>query len=229
MKIAISILLIPFIIWNLTVNPIIGVIMVAIYVLFLDKFYSGLFIGAITYIILLPALFNTITHMSEEYTDIINNGGELNALQVWNVYGLHLAMATVAYPLFPEAATETLLMHFPKDPGTVITIDDDFFLKSERFQNAIKKSDKGWIGWSSNDFHAYSKEARVALALSPTYYEKVGYTYETTTFIRYRPDQNVKLIVTEHFTLGINEAIFYYLQQKGLLFKYKMKWKAINI
>ena len=227
MKIALLIILTPFIIWNLTINPVVGLVLIGIMVFFRKKIYKGIAVGIAAYIIMLPFVFNSITGMSAKYSKLINEGKDLNVIQVWNIYGLHLTMTVTALPLYPEVALETAIMHIPKKKNDTIVINSDFFLKSKKFRDAIKRSDSGIVRWKQADFNITSDEARVALALAPTRYRKLpDGRYETSILVGYNPKAWATFIDTKYVKLSVSEALFNYLEKKGLLFRYVAVWRS---
>ena len=224
MKYAIAAVLIPFIIWNLTVDFFVGLVMLAILVVYWNKVSTGIAIGIAAYILMLPILFDSITHMSKDYTSKIKRGEELNIIETWNIYGLHLAMIGTAYPFYPEVAKEAFYMHIPNKSDTII-FNSDFFLKSDKFQDAIKRSNKGIVRWRYADYRIGGKETRYALALAPTKYEKTSKGYETSILIGYNPNCHAKFIDTKYVKLEVSESMFYYLEKRGLLHKYTAVWR----
>ena len=227
MKPLLKIIFIPFIVWNLTINPIIGLVLMSVMIFFWKRVYRGIAVGAAAYIIMLPLLFNSITEMSKKYTDIINKDGDLNIVQTWNIYGLHLAAIGTAAPIFPEVSKEAFLMHIPKKKNDTIEFKSDFFLKSKKFRQAIKKSSTGIVRWKYADYNILSNEARVALALCPAKYRTIKNGYEASILVGYNPKVHATFIDTKYVKLSINEALFYYLEKKGLLFRYVAIWRSV--
>ena len=233
-----TVLVIPFIVWNLTMNLIIGGTLTILFIAGLmlyfrtnvsDSWKMVLF-GVIFYIVTLPMTFNNITEISENYSNKIKHGEVLNPIEVWNIYGLHLIMGIVAYPIYPEASTEVLLMHIPHKTRDVI-FEDDFFLRSDKLRSVLNTHNSGSFNWTMNDFYVTSKESRVSFALSPIYAFNVDKCNDTTKYqvavaVKYNPSMVVKLIDYDGVKLVIYERMFHYLENIGLLHSYNAIWKA---
>jgi len=233
--ITLLLLTLPFVLWNVTVAPIIGIALLAIwfvisYVLYKNGNLGTIFafggLAVVFYLIMLPLLFSSITAMSSDYNSKIQRGKELTPIEVWNIYGLHLAMIGAAAPIYPELSLEVLLMHVPNKSDTIV-FHDDFFLKSDKLRHMLETSNEGICRWKHSDFYLGASESRVALALTPTKYKVIkdgdNITYETSILVGYNPKAWAPLIKD---TLIVHESLFYYLEKIGLLHRYMAIWRT---
>jgi len=159
------------------------------------------------------------------------------------IYGLNIIMGFVAYPFYPEASIETLLLIFPADERKRVKYSD-FMLKSSKIGAVIKEVIQGLkssdkqkltvkkkIRWSTSEYAMGSPESRVALALNPMELEitalkkngRVNISISAKIFITYPKRLKVVLLVFPKIT--IEEGLFWILQKEGWLFPYQMEWK----
>ena len=234
-KIILSFLLVPFIIWNLTYGFVVGIVLLAFYatgMLYSKKrksikpIFIGVASGFVLYLLMLPVTGYQLNNKNKKYHSIIKSGERLNVVQKVNVYGLTMLMGTVALPLFPESAIETLLMAIP-DKDKIRTIESDFFMKSEKLKQHIAKYKGGHVHWTLKDYEFGAKEARVALALNPLDYTiketEVNTIYKMMVPCHFHYGEDV-LIETSFMRIAIDEYVIRHLEDEGWLFPYTMVW-----
>jgi hypothetical protein len=230
-----SIIFVPFIFWNLTFGFWAGPVLALLY--FFGIYYSrkrkslkpvftALAAGFILYIVMLPVTTYQLNMKNKKYHQIIKSGESLNVIQKSNVYGLTMLMGTVALPLFPEAAIETLLMAIP-DNDKVRHFKSDFFMQSEKLQKHFKTVGGGHFTWTLKDYHFNSDEARVALTLNPLDYRiiktdsEIIYEMRVPCHFHYGVDI---LIKTDFMTAAVDEYVIRHLEDEGWLFPYTAVW-----
>ena len=165
----------------------------------------------------------------------------------FNIWGLNLAMGTVAVFIYPEAAVETILLILPNKKNSIRIFRSDFPLKSLKVRKELQKIkqairsfkkkkivrfDPVMIAWKTHSYSPFaSDEARAALALNATRMQATAIKEETrwridiscTVRVAYPPRSYVALIKDPE--LMIEEGLFWVLQEEGLLFPYTAVWK----
>jgi hypothetical protein len=161
------------------------------------------------------------------------------------IYGLNIVMGLVAYPLYPEASRETLLMMFPAGAGNRRVFLSGFGLGSDKlrgrlrqFVQSLPRDDEASIRtygpvpveWDWSEYKLTSPEARYGLALNQTMlyataarsgnHWRLHVRHEVE--IRYPTDAYVTLVGWPR--LRVQEGLFWVLQQCGWLHPYTAEW-----
>ena len=151
------------------------------------------------------------------------------------IYVLGLAIGVVAYPIYPEVAREHLMMYRPFSDAPQ-TIESDFFRGSPMVERALeiaKKSGKPYrLAWPANTYKLSFnwkeyKEARIALALNGGYIRVEGDTAIVDIDIKYPRKSFAPLISIKGLgTIGVEEGLFWFLQQEGWLNSGELEWST---
>jgi len=231
----ISIFAVPFIFWNFTFG-----FAAAWFLLFV--FAGGwyyyikkrklkiipltLLVGFTGYIAFLPLTTRQLNNKQKEYYAKIKSGKELDTLEMWNLYGLHVTIIFAGAPVSPQASYEMIFMHFPDKDKKRIHYGD-FFLQSEKLQKAMAKSDKGHLAWKPKDYNLTNPEHKVALALNPLDYEIRRYDdrieYYMTVPMHWH--YGVDVLTTWPVRLEVNESLFRYLEERKWLHMHWATWR----
>jgi len=151
------------------------------------------------------------------------------------IYALGVVMSAIAYPLYPEIAKEHLMLYRPFEGPTEI-IEDDFFLRSVRIHKAIEQAKKTGkevrLWWPVSDYALKPSwdqywESRVALAFNGGWLRVEGNKVIARIPIEY-PKRAFAPIVTIPWvgTLGVEEGLFWVLQQEGWYHIGEVEWIA---
>ena len=151
------------------------------------------------------------------------------------IYALGLVMSAIAYPLYPEIAREHLMLYRQFEGSTEI-IEDDFFLRSVRISRAIKEAKKTEnevrLWWPVSDYALKPSwdqywESRVSLAFNGGWLRVEGNKVIARIPIEY-PKRAFAPIVTIPWvgTLGVEEGLFWVLQQEGWYHIGEVEWIA---
>ena len=234
--VVLGILIVPFVVWNVLFGLIVAIPLVALLlfgywrVIKHQNFkwvYYSVAIGFVIYLLALPVTTRQINHKQHNYYSIIKNGGELNNLQMVNMYGYHAVMTTMAAPFFPEAARATFTMMFPHKWDTE-RHGNDFFKKSDKLMAVLSKAEgKGHFNWKLEDYNIFSDEVRVATAMNPVDYEVI----RTNNTVEYRLEvplhYHVGLDVffkSKLVTIQIQEDVLWYMARRGWLHEGVLTW-----
>ena len=230
---SLSILIVPFIIWNITFGFYAGYVLLLIYLAGtyffrksskLKPVMLSLAAGFIVYLLMVPLTLKQLADTSGEYQAKINREGHLDFIEKCNIYGLNIVMNAVAYPVFPELSKEAFLMMFPSETG-VRKFEGGFFMKSKMMQDAFKRSHRGKVYWPHYDFPYH--EARTGLTLNLCYYEITENngtrTYKASTKVRYPADARL-IIINRPLKVIVEEGTFHYLEKIGWLHPYTAVW-----
>lgn len=163
------------------------------------------------------------------------NASNFSWLNKCEIYVLGLVASALAYPFYPEVAREHLMMYTPSDERERI-IKDDFFLRSGVVQKAVTKArERGSpqrLTWPASaylmtfDWDAYW-EARIALAMNGGLLSVDGDQVSVRVNISYPKQSFAPLFEIPLFgTIGIEEGLFWFLQQEGWLFSGYVEWTA---
>ena len=149
------------------------------------------------------------------------------------IYVLGLAIGVVAYPIYPEVAREHLMMYSPF-PDKPEVIESSFFRGSPVVEKAIQiaqKSGKPYrLAWPANTYKLSFnpeeyKEARIALALNGGYVHVKGEKVIASIDIKYPRKSFAPLIPIKGLgTIGVEEGLFWFLQQEGWLHSGGVEW-----
>jgi hypothetical protein len=151
------------------------------------------------------------------------------------IYTLGLVMSVIAYPLYPEIAQEHLMLYRPFEGKTKV-INDDFFLRSKRIRKAIDEAKSTGkevrLWWPISDYALKPSwdqywESRVALAFNGGWLRVQGDQVIARIPIKY-PKRAFAPIVTIPWvgTLGVEEGLFWVLQQEGWYHTGEVEWIA---
>jgi hypothetical protein len=161
------------------------------------------------------------------------------------IYGLNMIMGLFAYPIYPEASRETLMMTSNSSKDGVRIFISDFAINSKIVRNELKSfctqlSETNGaqkfilrkrISWDARDYALGNKEARYALALNPSELLLVarqrdsGWNIEVSLLVEIRYPMRSYVMVVSQPPLWIEEGLFWALQEVGWLFPYKAEWK----
>ena len=236
----ISIIALPFVLWNITFGFIAGY---ALLILMISGLYFSLkkntikhtviaiATGFILYIALLPVTIPKLNKTQLEYQKKVTSNNQLSIIEKWNVYGLNITMGIVAMPIYPEVGIETLFMMIPTSDGKR-EFESDFFMKSKKLTRAFKSKKRGKVGWSGK-YYNDKDEARVSLALNACKYNisktKDGNTkYSVVVPIKYPQRKFETKLNIGPLSIYVQEGLFGYLERVGWLFKYKAIWTHIE-
>ena len=149
------------------------------------------------------------------------------------IYVLGLGLGVVAYPIYPEVAREHLMMYSPF-PDKPEVIESNFFRGSPVVEKAIQiaqKSGKPYrLAWPANTYKLSFnpeeyKEARIALALNGGYVHVKGEKVIASIDIKYPRKSFAPLIPIKGLgTIGVEEGLFWFLQQEGWLHSGGVEW-----
>jgi hypothetical protein len=230
-----SIFAVPFIFWNFTFGFYAAWFLLFVFAggwyYFLKKrklkvIPITLLIGFIGYMAFLPLTTGTLNQKQREYYQKIKSGRELNLLEMWNLYGLHITIIFAGAPIAPQASYEMIFMHFP-DKDKKRTHYSDFFLESKKLQQAMAKSDKGHLAWTLKDYYLTNPEHKVALALNPLDYEVRRYDdrieYYMTVPLHWHYGVDVMLSWPVRFE--VNESLMRYLEERKWLHMHWATWR----
>lgn len=160
------------------------------------------------------------------------------------IYGLNVIMGVVAYPLYPEASIETLLMLFKESPNSKRIFESDFALSSARVRNVLegfrenlethpgdKAELKTRIAWPFKDYAFGNKEARYALALNPADLSvsavkpNAKWDMEVRLQVKCEYPKNSLVTLIAKPELKVEEGLFWVLQQAGWLHPYMTEYQ----
>jgi len=162
------------------------------------------------------------------------------------VYGLNIVMGLAAYPVYPEASRETMLMVFPAGRADRRVFYSRFALGSDRVRGRLKQFVKeldetdtsrirdlgpATIEWDVTEYRLTNPEARYGLALNQTrlyaHAERQGRRWRIQVRheveIKYPKDLYVTLVTRPR--LRMQEGLFWMLQQYGWLHPYVAEWR----
>ena len=164
------------------------------------------------------------------------------------IYGLNIVMGVVAYPLYPEAATETLLMMFEPGPLARRVFHSDFALGSYKVRASLRDfaarlqqddttstRDYGPVSieWNRSDYRLTEPEARYALALNQTRLTARAERRGERWLIDVRDEMEVKYPQSIYVTLvgrpklRVEEGLFWVLQNCGWLHPYIAEYRFL--
>lgn len=144
----------------------------------------------------------------------------------------YLAMMAVGYPLYPEISKEMWYMLFSSSEGKDIVFEDDFFLESKIVQKAIENYDgPKRITWHPSHYNLGQAEARVALAFNGGTLYKDGDVVTVRMpcawpqYSNYR-DHSEKTPLIAWPEVGVQEGLFWVLEEERWIYPYTAVWKA---
>lgn len=152
------------------------------------------------------------------------------------IYVMGVFMSALAYPIYPEVAIEHMMLYSPFEDNPKI-IEDDFFLLSAIVQDAIKKAKRlkrpYRLAWPASayqlSFNSKSyQEARTALALNGGYLRVENNKAIVRIKIAYPRKSYAPLIPIPGIgTIGVEEGLFWVLQQEGWFHEGYVEWVAM--
>jgi len=151
------------------------------------------------------------------------------------IYVLGMVMSVIAYPIYPEIAREHLMLYTPFNEGTK-RIENNFFLRSQRINQAIQEASRSGeevrLWWPTTDYALQLNwdqywESRVALAFNGGWLRVEGDKVIARIPIKY-PKRAFAPIVTIPWigTLGVEEGLFWILQEEGWYHTGEVEWIA---
>ncbi len=162
------------------------------------------------------------------------------------IYGLNIVMGAVGYPLYPEAAKETLLMMLDPGPFARRVFHSDFGLGSYKVKAQLREFAAGLqladtassrsygpvgIRWDKSDYRLTEPEARYALALNQTRLTAQAERRGERWLIDVRHEMEVKYPESVYVTLvsrprlRVEEGLFWVLQNSGWLHPYTAEYR----
>lgn len=152
----------------------------------------------------------------------IREGKELTLYEIGSIYTMHMAICTVGWIYSPEATKEIIGMSFKKNRDKVIRKESDFFLKypiiQDQYQSQYARRKIAFNGDKS--YSLLDSDHRLALAVNPGYlWRDKDYVYLEAP-VHYPVCYNTHIGITKSFRITINECLFSYLEQKGILHPY---------
>ena len=163
------------------------------------------------------------------------------------IYGLNIIMGTTAYPIYPEASKETLMLILPPPENGIRVIYSDFPLGSQKIRKVIKEFKirladsqneekprlQQRIIWPVSEYSFGKSEARYALALNPAYISLtalrngLGWSIHSSITVKIRYPQSSYVTLLSRPELKVEEGLFWVLQQSGWLHPYTAEWKFV--
>ena len=227
------IILVPFVIWNITFQfyiSIVLVILMGLGILLWRKYsktryiFMAILLGLVLYLSFLPITLSQLKNTQRNYISRVCKGKHLNTIEKFNIYGLNVLASTVAYTIFPEVAKEAFLMIF-KDTDEIRKFESDFFLDSNKIQIAVKSGKKtGKVRWYKKDYS--NSEARVSLALNICNYKILNNgKVQVWVDVNY-PKRNEVVVGNNFLKVTVDEGLFRYLVDEGWLHRYTAIWTS---
>lgn len=196
---------------------------------------------------LLPLMMQEVDRKVEQLSRKPRN--DMSAFTVQDrlgIYGLNIVMGVVGYPLYPEAAKETLLMMLDPGPLARRVFHSDFGLGSykvraplrdfaARLQQGDSTSSRSHgpvrVEWTRSDYRLTEPEARYALALNQTRLTARAERRSERWLIDVRHEMEVKYPESVYVTLvgrprlRVEEGLFWVLQNYGWLHPYTAEYR----
>jgi hypothetical protein len=163
----------------------------------------------------------------EALTAALDRGGPaaLSTVDLAGVWSLNFAMGVVGASMgFPEVALETLMLAVP-GPSRRIWYSD-FAMHAPEVADAVARASRS--GRAQSVAFAYRAEhahARVALALNPVTVRVVHGEVRATVPVRYPRRYLLVLMHANGRPIGIEEGLFWALQERGWLMPYEADWR----
>lgn len=162
------------------------------------------------------------------------------------IYGLNIVMGVVGYPIYPEAAKETMLMVLRPGPHARRVFYSDFALGSRKvrarlrdFAVSLQSGDTASsrtygpaeIEWNHSDYKLTETEARYALALNQTMLtakaERRGqhWLIDVSDAMQVRYAESAYVTLVGRPRLRVEEGLFWVLQNCGWLHPYTAEYR----
>lgn len=196
---------------------------------------------------LLPLMMQEVDRKVEQLSRKTRNDISAFTLQDrLGIYGLNIVMGVVGYPLYPEAARETLLMMFDPGPLARRVFYSDFGLGSYKVKASLRDFAAGLrpgdtasvrshgpvrIIWDKSTYRLTDPEARYALALNQTLLtaraERRGerWRIEVRHEMEVRYPESVYVTLVARPQLRVEEGLFWVLQNYGWLHPYTAEYR----
>jgi hypothetical protein len=146
------------------------------------------------------------------------------------IYTGYLAMTIAGYPLYPEISIEMYYMLLPSSEEKELVFENDFFLESKVIKEAIANySGPVRLVWHPRHYNLGESEARVALALNTgtLHIERDKVLVKVPcTWPRYSDYRNhtAKTPLVRYPEIGVQEGLFWVLEQERWIFPYTAVW-----
>ena len=146
------------------------------------------------------------------------------------IYTGYLAMTIAGYPLYPEISIEMFYMLLPSSKEKELVFENDFFLESKVIKEAIANySGPVRLVWHFRHYNLGESEARVALALNTGTLHIEGdkvLVKVPCTWPRYSDYRNhtAKTSLVRYPEIGVQEGLFWVLEQERWIFPYTAVW-----
>ena len=146
------------------------------------------------------------------------------------IYTGYLAMAFVGYALYPEISIEMFYMLLPSSEGKELVFENDFSRDSKVVREAIANySGPVRLVWHPRHYNLGESEARVALALNTgtLHIERDKVLVKVPcTWPRYSDYRNhtAKTPLVRYPEIGVQEGLFWVLEQERWIFPYTAVW-----
>jgi hypothetical protein len=209
-----------------------------------------------TSFVLVPATLALLPLMMQEVDQKVEQlsrkpRGDVSAFTLQDrlgIYGLNIVMGAVGYPLYPEAAKETLLMMLDPGPFARRVFHSDFGLGSYKVRASLRDfaaslqpddtaSERSYgpvrIEWTRSDYRLTEPEARYALALNQTRLTARAERRGVRWLIDVRHEMEVKYPESIYVTLvgrprlRVEEGLFWVLQNYGWLHPYTAEYRFL--
>ncbi|MDE5731464.1 MAG: hypothetical protein K2H95_00270 [Bacteroidales bacterium] len=183
----------------------------------------------------------------EKSMNKLQQGKELNLYECCSIYSMHMATWMFGWTFAPEAAKECFLLHLPYTNGKIIDLEMTNGIRaSKKIESAINSLSNKPVGasvnvaWTGTEAYALkSIEHNAAIALNPCKITKTNecqclgdvcpelYHLEITAPFIY-PKYSRTQFNLEKVTIIVHEGLFRYLQDKGWLTKYTVRYEVTN-
>lgn len=183
----------------------------------------------------------------EKSMNKLQQGKELNLYECCSIYSMHMATWLFGWTFAPEAAKECFMLHLPHTNGKIIDFRITKGIRaSKKIESAINSlSDKPVgasvnVAWNGNEAYARkSIEHNAAIALNPCKITKTDksqclgdsnpelHNLEITAPLIY-PEYSRTQFNLGKVTIVIHEGLFRYLQDKGWLTRYTVRYEMTD-
>ncbi len=233
LKIALNACIFLLFSWSICFNFLVAYVWITLSLIICFIYGRGLFytrtliLYLVVYLFFLPVTLHQYQTNTALMFQKTQRGEKLTTQEKLSIYGLNIIIASLAYPVYPEISKESFLMIFPTSGKNVRFFKSNFFLKSEKVQQAISSGASRVVWSAAKDYALGCKEARYALALNPctlsVLNKKNKPIYMVTVPIKYPYRSNVTLL-NYPVKVTLEEGLFACLQQDGWLHPYTAVW-----
>jgi hypothetical protein len=154
------------------------------------------------------------------------------------IYGLNIVMGLAAYPLYPEAASETMLLTMPAGPFARRVFRSEFGLGSKRLRDRVREMAAATAGrdttlgparvvWDASEYRLTEPEARYALALNQTelWVTRRGRLLDVKHEVQVKYPDSALVTLVARPRLRMEEGLFWVLQNCGWLHPFTAEWR----